>query len=164
MGRIVRTALGSNGRAAPSTQIAVAEEVAAVLAAARAEANRERAAAKDAAVVLARKIAEKIVGHAVEIDPLLMRDIVAQALRAVRPGKEAVRLRLHPEDLARLQSEHPAWLAEGGLEAGVCLVGDASVGRYGCVVETPTVRLDARLEAQLDALERALRASGLARE
>jgi len=42
-------------------------------------------------------------------------------------------------------------------------VADASVGRNGCVVETPVGRLDARLQTQLDALERALRGTGFGR-
>lgn len=164
MGHIVRSTPGGHDRAATPAPATAAEEVAAVLAAARAEANRERAAAKDAAVVLARKMAEKIVGHLVEIDPLVMRDIAAHALKAARPGKEAALLRLHPDDLARLEAERPEWLREMELEAGVRAVGDATVGRQGCVVETATARIDARLGAQLDALERALRASGLGRE
>ena len=93
-----------------------------------------------------------------------MRDIAEHALKAAKPGREAAVLRLHPDDLARLQAERPAWLTEMGLEAGIRAVGDATVGRHGCVVETALARLDARLEAQLDALERALRASGLGRE
>jgi len=164
MGHIVRCTPGGNDRAATPAPAAAVEEVAAVLAAARAEANWERAAAKDAAVVLARKMAEKIVGHLVEIDPLVMRDIAEHALEAAKPGREAAVLRLHPEDLARLQAERPEWLTEMGLEAGIRAVGDATVGRHGCVVETALARLDARLEAQLDALERALRASGLGRQ
>jgi flagellar assembly protein FliH len=163
MGRIVKAALGPSGQAATATVPAAVEEVAAALAAARAEANRERAAAKDVAVILARKMAEKIIGHAVEIEPLVMRDIAAHALQSVSPGQESVLLRLHPDDLARLQAERPDWLMAVGLEAGVRAVADVSVGRLGCVVETASTRLDARLDAQLDALERALRGSGLGR-
>jgi flagellar biosynthesis/type III secretory pathway protein FliH len=37
---------------------------------------------------------------------------------------------------------------------------DEAVGRYGCVIETPHGRVDARLETQLAALERALGAVG----
>ena len=37
---------------------------------------------------------------------------------------------------------------------------DERVGRHGCVVETATVRIDARLAPQLAALERALTAIG----
>jgi flagellar assembly protein FliH len=160
MGRIVKAEKPvAPGAPAP----AAVTEVAALLAAARAEANQERARAKEVAIVLARKMAEKIVGHAVDLDPAVMAEMAAQALRAAKPGREAVLLRVHPEDLASLQAERGPWLGESGLAAGVRVVPDVSVGRYGCVVETAVGRLDARLETQLDALEAALRSSGLRR-
>jgi flagellar assembly protein FliH len=134
-----------------------------MLAVARAEANRERALAKDAAVVLARKMAEKIVGHAVAVDPKLMREIAARALDAAKPGRESVLLRVHPDDLACLEQTRAEWLAAMGVQADVKLVADATVGRSGCIVETAVGRLDARLQTQLDALERALRGAGIVR-
>jgi len=124
-----------------------------MLAAARAVANQERAAARDAAVLLARKMAEKIVGHAV----------AARALDAAKPGRESVLLRVHPDDLASLAGTQAEWLAEASVKADVKLIADATVGRYGCVVETAVGRLDARLQTQLDALERALRGAGIVR-
>jgi len=131
-----------------------------VLATARAEANREREAAKDAAIVLARKMAEKIVGHAVTVDAAVLREIAARALIELKPGKEAVLLRVHPEDLASLAPAQAAWVTKLGVQADVKLVADPSVGRFGCVVETRVGRVDARLDTQLDALERALRGIG----
>jgi len=155
MGRIVKRALGDE----PPEATAL-EEAAAMLAAARAEANRELAAAKDAAVVLARRMAEKIVGSAVELDESLMRRIAAQALAAVKPNGAAVTLRVHPDDLAALEASRRQWLGEIATQADVRLVAHDGVGRYGCVVETAVGWLDARLQTQLDTLEAALRAKG----
>jgi flagellar assembly protein FliH len=143
MGRIVKA--GAAREASTTTEAAVAS-----LAQARAEVMAT-------AIPLARKMAEKIIGHAVAVDAAVMRDIAAQALAAAKPGGQAVLLRVHPEDLASIASARAEWLAELGLKAGVKLVGDEAVGRFGCIVETPRGRLDARLETQLDALERALR-------
>ena len=166
MGRILKG--GTDRREVAATAAITAtttstEDIAGMLAAARAEANREREAAKDVAIVLARKMAEKIVGHAVAVDAAVLRAIVGRALSEVKPGKQAVVLRVHPEDLASLADQRSAWLTELDLKADVRLVADPSVGRYGCVVETAVGRLDARFDAQLDALEHALRASGRGR-
>jgi flagellar biosynthesis/type III secretory pathway protein FliH len=150
MGRIVKGTPATTTATATTTNSA--EVVAALV--------RARADAKHAAVVWARKMAEKIVGHAVDLDAQIMRDIAAQALAAVKPGAQAVLLRVHPEDLAGLARERTAWLAELGTEAEVQLVADPDVGRYGCIVETAHGRLDARLTTQLDAMERALRSAG----
>jgi flagellar biosynthesis/type III secretory pathway protein FliH len=132
-------------------------QVSALLLAARAQAERDLASAKDAAIVLARRMAERIVGRAVELSPELMGEIVAEALVASRARKGTVVLRAHPDDLAVVERERPHWLA--GVAAGldVRVVADPAVGRHGCVVDTAVGRVDARLDAQLDALERALR-------
>jgi flagellar assembly protein FliH len=163
MGRLVKAAPVSTapdaavGRraegAVPDRESALAE-VTALLVAARADAESVRAQAKDAAVVLARRMAEKIVGHAVEVDPALLGDIVTQALAASRAKAGPVVLRVHPEDLATVEAARARW-AMGALVVRV--VADVSIGRHGCVVETPVGRVDARLAAQLDALERVLR-------
>jgi flagellar biosynthesis/type III secretory pathway protein FliH len=132
-------------------------EVTELLVSARAAAEAERAAAKDVALVLARKMAEKIVGRAVELEPSVMGEIAAQALAASRAQGGRVVLRLHPDDRAALERMRPNWPTKIAAAANVQVVADASVGRHGCVVETPVGRLDARLQTQLDALERALR-------
>lgn len=126
-----------------------------VLSAARAAADAQRTAVRDAAVLLARKMAEKIVGHAVDLDPTVMADIVAQALAASRADGVSIVLRVHPDDLTTVESSRPRWI-ECSQASNVRLVGDASVGRYGCVVETPAGRVDGRLRTQLDLLERML--------
>ncbi len=132
-------------------------QVSELLLAARARAERDLCAAKDAAIVLARRMAERIVGRAVELSPELMGEIVAEALHASRAKAGTVVLRAHPEDLAAIERERPRWLARVAAGVDVRVVADPSIGRHGCVVETPVGRLDARLHTQLDALERALR-------
>ena len=136
-------------------------EVTELLVAARAAADEERAAVKDVALVLARKMAEKIIGRAVELDPSIMGEIAGQALAATRARGGAVALRVHPEDLAAVELARSQWSLRIPAAANVRVVADTSVERHGCVVETPVGRLDARLQTQLDALERALRGTGL---
>ncbi len=133
-----------------------AAKVTEILLAARLLAEREHAAAMRAAPELARKMAERIVGHAVDLDPTVMADIASQALHASRARGSTVVLRVHPEDLAAVAERRPSWLGGEDSPAEVSLVADPSVGRYGCVVETAAGRLDARLQTQLDVLERAL--------
>jgi len=132
-------------------------QVSELLLAARAQAERDLHAAKDAAIVLARRMAERIVGRAVELSPELMGEIVGEALAASRARTGTVVLRAHPDDLAAIERERPRWLARVAAGVGVRVVDDPAIGRHGCVVETAVGRLDARLQTQLDALERALR-------
>jgi flagellar biosynthesis/type III secretory pathway protein FliH len=134
----------------------VAAKVTEILLAARAGADAEWAAAKDAALILARKMAEKIIGHAIDLDSRVMADIAEQALNASRCRGASVVLRVHPEDLAALEHARLDWLSHKEAPSAVRFVPDETVGRYGCVVETPAGRVDARLENQLDVLERVL--------
>jgi flagellar biosynthesis/type III secretory pathway protein FliH len=171
MGRIVKAfgsapgskpAHESTAVGAPATvdRESALAEVTELLVAARAAAEAERAAAKGMALVLARRMAEKIVGRAVDLDPSVMGEIAGQALAASRARGGAVVLRVHSDDLVAVEQARPKWLQRIAAAADVRVVADDTVGRQGCVVETPVGRLDARLQTQLDAFERALRGIG----
>jgi flagellar biosynthesis/type III secretory pathway protein FliH len=67
-----------------------------------------------------------------------------------------VRLHLHPDDLSAAEARRAALAARAPAASAIELVADRSVGRFGCIVETPLGQVDARLETQLGALERAL--------
>jgi len=161
MGRIVKAdalAAPASSKAAeprPSTD-GIAAEVTEILVAARRAAEAERLAARDAALVLARKMAEKIVGRAVQLDASVMSDIATQALANCRPRSGPIVLRVHPHDRAAVESARSRW-PQDIFALGVQLETDPTVGRCGCVIDTPVGRLDGRLATQLDALERALR-------
>jgi flagellar biosynthesis/type III secretory pathway protein FliH len=148
-----------------------AATVTVTLLAAAAEAERVRAAADRAAaaplteraVPIAVKMAEKIVGRAIQLSPTLLADLAGQALAAAGGARAPlVRLRVHPEDLPILErDEHRRRLvARIGAGRELRLVADPAVGRYGCVIEAGALRLDARLDSQLAALERALLGDG----
>jgi flagellar biosynthesis/type III secretory pathway protein FliH len=126
------------------------------LAAARAEAARLVDASREVAIALAAKMAERIVGRAVTLAPEVMAEIVAEALAVCRPGADVVRFRLHPDDLAAVETCRALLAARAPAAAAIELLADDTVGRHGCVIETPHGRVDARLETQLAALERAL--------
>jgi flagellar assembly protein FliH len=133
-----------------------AAEMAALLADARAHANRLRQEATPAAIALATKMAEQIIGRAVSVAPEVMADIVGAALDACRPRGDWVRVRVHPDDTAAVIARRDTLAGRAPPAAAIEIVADESVGRHGCVVETAVGRVDARLRTQLDALERAL--------
>jgi len=133
-----------------------AAEIAALLAAARLHAERLREAATPAAIAIAVKMAEQIVGRAVSLAPEMMADIAGAALEACRPRGDWVRVRVHPDDAAAVTARKQALAARAPAGAVLDVVADESVGRFGCVIETAVGRVDARLETQLAALERAL--------
>jgi flagellar biosynthesis/type III secretory pathway protein FliH len=148
---------------------AAAAELTETLAAAARDAAALRVQAEPAAMRLcgrlAAKMAEKIVGRAVEIEPDALAGIAAQALAASRARAGLIKLRVNPDDCAALERDDArrALLAKLDCDGGAVeleILADPAVGRGGCVVETAKVRLDARLETQIAALERAVAGGG----
>lgn len=128
---------------------------AAALADAAAERERRLAGLSREVAGLALDVARRLLGRELTGDPAAVVDLAAQALAAARERRE-VTLRVNPADAPALRS------AEGRLGAlllrapGLALREDPSIAPGGVVVETEAGTLDARVEAQLAALERAL--------
>jgi flagellar assembly protein FliH len=123
---------------------------------AREDAAQMREEAKEAAIPLARKMAELIVGRSLQLHQSLIVDIAAQALAAAKPRGGAVTLKVRPEDLPVLEKEHPRLVARLTNAIDLRLQADENVGVGGCIIETPVFTLDARLDRQLEAYEKAL--------
>lgn len=143
------------GRAAGLAEMAV------WIAAARADEERRLEAARPLALTLAIKMAERIIGRAVAVAPELMADIVGEALAACRSRAGAVTVRVHSDDLPAVAARQGELAAKAPGASSIALVADDNVGRHGCVIETAQGRVDARLDSQLAALERALAGGGL---
>jgi len=131
-------------------------EMTEILMKAREEAEELRAASKEAAIPIARRMAERIVGRALELHPSLIADIATQALVASRARSGPITLRVNPADLLALEPERPRLAARLGGSIDLRLMADENVAQGGCIIETNVGRLDARLDRQLDAIERAL--------
>ena len=103
---------------------------------------------------LALGVAQRIIRRAVSLDEQIIRDVVAQTLEQVRHRRQILVL-VHPDDLRRLEPERPALqgLIEG---ASLYLEADPQISPGGCVIETESGRIDARLEVQLAAIKSAL--------
>ncbi|MCS6915157.1 MAG: FliH/SctL family protein [Myxococcales bacterium] len=122
---------------------------------ARALSVRARQAAEADLRVLAVRIAERILGRELALHPDAVVDIAAEAL-AQAGGPREVLLRVHPDDLKALERGRPRLLARCSQAQAVQLRADPAVPRGGCIVETELGTVDARLQVQLQAIERAL--------
>ena len=80
--------------------------------------------------VLAVKIAEKIVGRAIEMDPELINDIVTQAIRTLRQQKN-VTVRCHEDDLRVLKKNEKEFLEQMGPGGVINFVDDPKITRGG---------------------------------
>ena len=104
---------------------------------------------------LSLKIAERIVGKALELDRSILLDIIHKAIQSLKYQKE-IRIRIHPEDVAYLKDQKMQLYAMLGESKEIEVVEDPLVRRGGCIIDTEIGTIDARLETQLKVMERTL--------
>lgn len=109
--------------------------------------------------VLAVRIAERILGRELALNPDAVVDIVSEALSQAGAPREVV-VRCHPDDLKALERGRPRLIERCGRTQAVIFRADPALSRGGCIIETELGTVDARLPTQLDAIERALRGQG----
>jgi flagellar assembly protein FliH len=103
---------------------------------------------------LAVRIAGVLVGRAYQADPVLLSDLISEAIDAVGGTSRDVEVRLHPDDIAALT---PLL----SLMSGARLSPDMGLSRGDLRVHAETVRIDGTLDARLRAaLATVLRKSG----
>jgi len=94
---------------------------------------------------------QKIVGTVSEISPELIRQSIRKVLSRHNEPGEMLTLHLHPDDFQRMVPN------ESVAPKNLKMVPDPDIKRGGCLLETKYGLIDARLETQLEELERILR-------
>jgi len=134
-------------------------EANALLVKARIEREKIIASAEPQLVALGRRIAEKIIGRELEVEEAVIVDVVRQAIATVRQQKEII-VRANPEDLEALEAGRQELISVLARAKDVTLRGDPTISRGGCVVESELGTIDAQLETQLDVIQRLLSGEG----
>lgn len=96
-------------------------------------------------VELALEIAKKIVGREVTIDREVALTLVKISLAKLH-NRTFAKVLLNPEDYAYLQSH----LEKADFHGSIELVEDRSISLGGCLIQTETGEIDARIESQFD--------------
>jgi flagellar assembly protein FliH len=142
-------------RLAPAAS-ALAEAVTAVAA----EQEEFLIRAERAAVDLALRLAEKIVGASIDADPEAVLGVIAGSLRRATVRDHLV-LEVNPDDFELVHDLADELASRVGGVRRLDVVAERRVTRGGCVVRTEEGEIDARIEQQLDrareVVEQALR-------
>lgn len=104
---------------------------------------------------LAVAIAKKIIGRELSVNPKIVTEIVAQAIKEANITG-ACRIRVNPADFELLS---PAWETIPSLQPSDRkweLLADKKVTRGGCIIEADGGMLDAQIESQLEQVGLAL--------
>lgn len=104
---------------------------------------------------LAVMIARKIVQREIAQDPAILAAIIAAAVGG-GAERDRVVVRLNPGDYGVVAANRQTFLAGIGDDAPITFTPDETVGPGGCLVETATGTVDARIESQLDEIYRTL--------
>jgi flagellar assembly protein FliH len=116
-------------------------------------------AAREDVLAFAFELARKVVLRQIEIDPLIVRDQLAESLALLsRPSR--VRISLHPEDRPLVEEIMPAVTAKYAEIEHAELRDDPDVQRGGCVVATERGVIDATIDRQLERIARTILPSG----
>lgn len=102
-------------------------------------------------VELALEIAKKIVGREVSIDREIALTLVKVSLKRLN-SRAIAKVLLNPEDFAFVQSHREKLDFHGALE----IVEDRSISVGGCLIQTETGDIDARIESQFDEIAHGL--------
>ncbi len=131
------------------------EEVVELIARAKREYTELVDSAEDDMLELAFRLARRIVGQAIELEPARVEEMVATVLRHAR-GKRRISVAVCPEDLGVLEAsaDRMSKLVDG---VPVHFEGDETLVRGSCVIQTESGRIDGRIQTQLETLMRALR-------
>ena len=132
------------GRQAQASRLEYLEQLMQTLARPLADLDRQ---VEEDLVELAIAIARQLLRGEYEIAPERVAIVVRDAIGMLPAAARVVRLQLHPEDAALVRELVP--LSESASDWQI--VEDPAVSRGGCVVDSETVRVDATLEARLEA-------------
>jgi flagellar assembly protein FliH len=121
-----------------------AQEMAGMIKALQAQLLEIEQAAAEQVLVLACELARQIMRREVQVYPETLLPVVKEALSQVLVESKVMRLRLHPQDMASIETHLIHELAE----TQVTLVPDASIARGGCLLEASHVTVDATMEGR----------------
>jgi len=106
--------------------------------------------AEQETVRLSLAIARKILVREPETNPEIIKGIVIKTFKTIAMNPP-VRIRINPSELAYIQERRQLIPIEGEVD----FIEDPSISRGGCVVETLSGDVDARLESQMEMIEEA---------
>jgi flagellar assembly protein FliH len=102
---------------------------------------------------LALEVAKKIIKREVAIDDELVLALVKVALSRVA-DQALITIRVNPKDRLVIERHNASRADRGLLSEAVKVIDDPLIGRGGCVIETESGTIDARIEEQMREIEK----------
>jgi type III secretion protein L len=106
-------------------------------------------------VRLSVRVAEKIIGEQIKLQPESIVSMVSEALKGARPARRLA-IQVNQEDVPYVRAQIDRLKDSASLGSLIEVVPSANVRRGGCVIDSELGIVDARLETQLKCLEEVL--------
>lgn len=125
----------------------------------RAGSERQRVVAESSGRIaeLSLKVASKVIGEQVQLDPSIVTRIVERTIADLEATAD-LSVRVNPEDLPQLEQQRATLERLLGGSGQLSLIADASIERGGCIVGSVNGEVDATVAAQLAVLQAAFAA------
>ncbi|MBA1146981.1 flagellar assembly protein FliH [Ectothiorhodospiraceae bacterium WFHF3C12] len=94
------------------------------------------------------QVAQQVIRREIQTQPGEVVAVIRESIALLPMSAREITVRLHPEDVALVRE---LW-GEDAAESGWKLIEDPGVSRGGCIVQTPSSRIDATLERRIAAL------------
>jgi len=106
-------------------------------------------------VRLSVRVAEKIIGEQIKLQPESIVSMVSEALKGARPARRLA-IQVNQEDVPYVRAQIDRLKDSASLGSQIEVVPSANLRRGGCVIDSELGIVDARLETQLKCLEEVL--------
>ena len=106
-------------------------------------------------VQIAIATAKKIIKKEIEEDPETIVRVTREALKRVRQAQK-ITIKVNPQDWMKLKEVQPELLSSSLREGSVYIEKDEAIARGGSLVETDKGIIDARIERQIDEIDKVL--------
>jgi type III secretion protein L len=117
--------------------------------------DRRLADSEPELIRLAVRIAEKIIGEELRLNPQATVSIARQCLQWLR-RERSVMLRVSPAEMDLLRERINSLHEIGGPQRSIEVIADPAISPGGCIVESEYGVIDARLETQIRSMEEIL--------
>ncbi|SPN73938.1 type III secretion system protein,type III secretion apparatus protein, HrpE/YscL family,Flagellar assembly protein FliH [Chlamydia serpentis] len=118
------------------------------------ETKNLRTKVREALVPLAIASVKKIIGKELETHPETIVSIISQALKDLTQNKNIL-IHVNPKDLPLVEKSRPEFKKIVEYADALILTAKSDVAPGGCIIETEAGIVNAQLDVQLDALEKA---------
>jgi len=106
---------------------------------------------------IALDIAQKIIKTQVQIDTQILLNTVLDVLKTLSRNEPKITIKVNPVQVQFLKDTLPEQLNLMGMDTTLNVLPDESIMEGGCIVQTNNGMVDARIEAQIEIVQNALR-------